>query len=87
VTKDYAELLVVPRLEYLRLHRKWALKEQVGDRIDPDGIARALVVCAAHARGCAGVVGMFYGVRGVVMMCAMRCVACCTLTRARRRRS
>ena len=31
VTKDYAELLVVPRLEYLRLHRRWALKEQVGD--------------------------------------------------------
>jgi hypothetical protein len=86
VTKDYAELLVVPRLEYLRLHRKWALKEQVGDRSRRDR-ARALVVCAAHARGCAGVVGMFYGVRGVVMMCAMRCVACCTLTRARRRRS
>ena len=87
MTKDYAELLVVPRLEYLRLHRKWALKEQVGGRsIQTGSRARARRLRGACAC-CAGVVGMFYGVRGVVMMCAMRCVACCTLTRARRRRS
>jgi hypothetical protein len=49
VTEDYAELLVVPRLEYLRLHRRWALKEQVSGRSIKTG-SRAFVVCVAHAR-------------------------------------
>jgi hypothetical protein len=65
VTKDYAELLVVPRLEYLRLHRKWALKEQVGGRsIQTGSRARARRLrgaCARRLRGacacCAGVIG------------------------------